>query len=1167
MELNLGKSDKKQYRLVTLANGLECLLIHEETRAEEDDESATGSGSESGSDGGSESGNGSESGSGSDGDDDDDGARTQRAACAVVVGVGSWADPAGTPGAAHFLEHLLFLGSAKYPAENQYDGFLSKHGGSSNAQTDVEHTSYYFDVLPGAFREALDVFAQFFVEPTFAPGMVAREVKAIDNEFNETKRDDAARLDELMYVAGAEQGHPFATFTWGHAESLRHGDASAVQAVKDLYRDHYHASNMKLCLVAPASLDETEAWCRASFDKVKASPATMPAGRWRRTSWDAPPAPLKAPFSDGASALCRVAPARDAARDLRLVWPLPGVRGKWRTRPGDLAAHCLGHEGPTSALAQLRRSGLASGLVAGISGDGVSDSVACGALFAVSVDLTEAGVARWAEVVGCVFAHARACLAALSGDALARLSTELQTVERLNFDFEEEGEVDDLVEGLAALMLPADGVERKHLLEVAGGVLLAPFDADAMDVLRVLADPAQCRVELSTAAFRSADAKPEAPCAPSCPRCNGRGGFHAALAKLMPSLPPPPPASGDIPAKWAPFAGLATRRPDEPPQVEARFGTEHWTNTPAPSNLIEAWRACDDWPALGLPAPNTFVVKSPTLKPGSARARPVPTAGEVSEAATAEEACKAFADALRRRAGGPAKKRKKGKPSAADVALAKLVEGFPGAPDATDAAPARVGDVWVLARPDRFELPTLYVRARLTGAAAPTAKDAVLLQLAAALIADDISEDLYPATVAGLDYTIAAVLDADALALSLKCGGFDEKVPALFQALLQGVRRAADTALEPRAFAAAKSEVTLSLENAWHDADSHARRLRLCCLAPGRRFSPAQRLAALQNVDAATCQRWLRNFLGGCSRAALVSGNGAADAAQSVDASLRTVSTVVTSRTCGPVAKLPRCHTYHVDALGEDAEGKACALECYWQLGPDSPASRLLADLLEAVLDEPLYDQLRTKEQLGYSVSCGSRWTDGIVGFGISVTSKEAHPDYVAGRVDDFLRKFRKEVMAPSFAEDLVEHGAALALRRGEKHRSPYELADHAWESVADGRPDLFDSHIVEALACGRVAPSAVRAIYDRTFGFGACVPADGATCCAGKLVVRIVGRAATFSEGRGPDVSRTPGCRMACGAAAAGLGVLSGDLVEVWEVLSEFWGTTEECCLAGFDM
>ena len=89
--------------------------------------------------------------------------------------------------------------------------------------------------------------------------------------------------------------------------------------------------------------------------QVRASPAGVPAGRWRRTAWDAPPAPLAPPFAAGASALARVAPARDAARDLRLVWPLPSIRRKWRTRPCDLAAHCLGHEGPKSALAQLRR--------------------------------------------------------------------------------------------------------------------------------------------------------------------------------------------------------------------------------------------------------------------------------------------------------------------------------------------------------------------------------------------------------------------------------------------------------------------------------------------------------------------------------------------------------------------------------------------------------------------------------------------------------------------------------------------------------------------------------------------------------------------------------------------------------------------------------------------
>ena len=69
--------------------------------------------------------------------------------------------------------------------------------------------------------------------------------------------------------------------------------------------------------------------------------------------------------------------------------------------------------------------------MAGVSGDGVSDSVACGALFAVSVDLTEAGVARWAEVVGCVLAHARACLRELCDDAARRRTSSSVMIERV----------------------------------------------------------------------------------------------------------------------------------------------------------------------------------------------------------------------------------------------------------------------------------------------------------------------------------------------------------------------------------------------------------------------------------------------------------------------------------------------------------------------------------------------------------------------------------------------------------------------------------------------------------------------------------------------------------------------------------------------------------------
>ena len=454
-------------------------------------------------------------------------------------------------------------------------------------------------------------------------------------------------------------------------------------------------------------------------------------------------------------------------------------------------------------------------------------------------------------------------------------------------------------------MLP-DGVDREHLLEVAGGCLLAPFDDDAIEVLRVLADPTKCRVELSTAAFRGDECPPEVPCAPGCPRCAGRGGFHAALAKLMPAKPPPPPASNDVPATWAPFSSLATRRPAESPQIEPRFGTEHWT-APVPPGLLEAWSTCDDWPALGLPAPNALWStrrrsspgrrrrgprRSPTKKPTPIeRRKPAKlsrTRGGAAPAARQKKSARASPAAPTSRYQNSSRASRPRPTPRTRLQNASATSGSCRGPSASRASHAL--------RPGAAP-----------GAAAPAVADAATLQLVSALVADAVAEDLYPATVAGLDYTISAVLDADALALSLKCGGFDEKVPALFDALLRGVRRAADEVVEPRAFAAAKSEVALSLENAWHDADRHARRLRLCCLAPGQRFSPAQRRAALQSVDAVACQRRLRAFLddargarGGRQRRG---GRGAVR-----DASLRTVSTVAAAdlRPRGQARAVPR---------------------------------------------------------------------------------------------------------------------------------------------------------------------------------------------------------------------------------------------------------------------
>jgi secreted Zn-dependent insulinase-like peptidase len=78
------------------------------------------------------------------------------------VGVGSLLDKDRSLGLAHFLEHMLFMGSKKYPLHNDYGTFISANSGNDNAYTDEMETNYYFGIKNSAFYEAVERFTNFF---------------------------------------------------------------------------------------------------------------------------------------------------------------------------------------------------------------------------------------------------------------------------------------------------------------------------------------------------------------------------------------------------------------------------------------------------------------------------------------------------------------------------------------------------------------------------------------------------------------------------------------------------------------------------------------------------------------------------------------------------------------------------------------------------------------------------------------------------------------------------------------------------------------------------------------------------------------------------------------------------------------------------------------------
>lgn len=127
---------------------------------------------------------------------------------ALSVEAGSWMD-GKYDGTAHFLEHMLFLGTKKYPNEYDYERYIYDSNGQLNGYTASDHSLYFFtSVTPAAFDGALDRFARFFYEPLFNESCVEREMNAVDEEYRKNIEQDGWRVLHVRKEL-ADPSHPF----------------------------------------------------------------------------------------------------------------------------------------------------------------------------------------------------------------------------------------------------------------------------------------------------------------------------------------------------------------------------------------------------------------------------------------------------------------------------------------------------------------------------------------------------------------------------------------------------------------------------------------------------------------------------------------------------------------------------------------------------------------------------------------------------------------------------------------------------------------------------------------------------------------------------------------------------------------------------------------------
>merc|ERR1719265_2262995 len=196
-----------------------------------------------------------------------------RDAFAVAVTSGSYNDPKEIPGLAHFCEHMLFLGTEKYPDPNGFDDFMGANGGSNNAYTADEVTVYFAELSKGAGSEGLDRFADFFRAPLFNKKFVSKEVNAIESEHAKNVQDPQRRVLEVLYSL-ADPDSPESRFHTGDFNTLyktpKAQGTDPVDALKEYFRKNYCPQRMTIVTVGPSPLPQQLLEVKRKFGNISA---------------------------------------------------------------------------------------------------------------------------------------------------------------------------------------------------------------------------------------------------------------------------------------------------------------------------------------------------------------------------------------------------------------------------------------------------------------------------------------------------------------------------------------------------------------------------------------------------------------------------------------------------------------------------------------------------------------------------------------------------------------------------------------------------------------------------------------------------------------------------------------------------------------------------------
>ncbi|CAN8096702.1 unnamed protein product [Discula destructiva] len=884
--------DDRTYRVIRLPNQLEALLVHD--------------------------------------------AQTDKASAGMDVNVGNFSDERDMPGMAHAVEHLLFMGTKKYPEENAYNQYLSAHSGSSNAYTAATSTNYYFEVAahpsddkepsaenPSPLKGGLDRFAQFFVAPLFLESTLDRELRAVDSENKKNLQSDTWRLNQLEKSL-SNPAHPYCSFSTGNFEVLKtEPEARGVnvrQKFIDFYEKHYSANRMKLVVLGKEPLDVLESWVVQYFSDIEDK--NLKPNRW-------PDAPPLGPEQLGVQVFAK--PVMDS-RELGLSFPFLDEDELFESLPSRYISHLIGHEGPGSIMSYIKAKGWANGLSAG------AYSVCPGSpgVFDCQIRLTEEGLKNYKEIAKVFFQYVSLLL---ETPPLEWIWEEQRGMADVDFKFKQKTPASRFTSKTSAIMQKP--LPREWLL--SGTSLLRKFDPQA------IREGIQCL-------------RPE---------------------NLRMTI-----ISRGYPGKWE--------------QKEKWYGTEYSSERIPDDFMSEIKKAVssiasDRISVLQLPHKNQFI----------------PTKLEVEKKEVKE-------------------------PSVAPTLIRN--DGM-----------ART---WYK-KDDRFWVPkaSLIVSCRSPIVYA-SAENAVKARFFTDLVRDALEEYSYDAELAGLQY----VVSLDSRGLFIEVSGYNDKLPVLLQQVLNTVR---DLEIKQDRFDIVKERLTRAYRNWAYQQPFHQVGEYTHWLTTEHDFIVEEYAPELSIITCESTRAFHKELLSQLHMEAVVHGNlYKEDALKLTDMLENTLKTRPLPKSQWPISRSflfpPGSNYVYKKTLGDPANVNHC-IEYFLYVGEKHEhLLRAKVLLLDQILHEPAFDQLRTKEQLGYIVFSGLKTSTTTLGFRFLIQSEKT-TQYLESRIDSFLSNYINtlEQMGDT---DFESHKRSLVIKLLEKMKNLDQETNRLWSQISNEYYDFGSS-------------------------------------------------------------------------------------------------------------